>query len=330
MIGFLSFHPLATRLLIILFGMISIFTQSVANRYGSGIYFVEGFKESIIPLKRVNNLIVIPVDLNGLQLNFILDSGVCGILVYSNKKISKLLEVTYHKRALSEINKNRNETIFYDVLLKMPGIVGEKLPIIVIDNKMRRNLPTNEIDGIIGYDLFVKFSIEVDIQKSRLILRDPNKFIPDNTFCEFPIELYGTSPFIIVNFKTDNNMLVQKKLLVDTGAMPALILAKEMVPGNIYHGHQVERVKLRRDSNITFGKRKILYNIELFKNSFSELEAIVVERKWYLDDTKMNRAGTLGMGFLVNYNFIIDYMNKKIYLKSYDKSIGDEFKCMLN
>lgn len=324
MIGFINFHPLATRLLISLFGIIGIFTQSVSHIDGRGIHFVEGFNESIIPLKRVGNLIIIPVDLNGLQLNFILDSGIRGILVYSSKRITKSIGDTHRKKTLSEIT-NHSGTIFYDVKFKLPGIVGEKLPIVVIDNKMRRNLPTSEIDGIIGYDLFIKFSVEVDVQRSQLILRDPNNFKPDNTYCEFPIELYGTNPFITVNFKTDNNIQVQKRLLVDTGAMPTLILARDMVPENILHGRQVERIKLRRDSNIIFGKRKALYNIKLFENLFSGLEAIVVEQKWYLDDNKMNRVGTLGMGFLVNYNFIIDYMNLKIYLKSYDNSVCDEF-----
>ena len=107
--------------------------------------------------------------------------------------------------------------------------------------------------------------------------------------------------------------------------MPTLILARDMIPENIFYRQMVERIKLHRVSNIIFGKRKVLNNIKLFENLFSGLEAVVVERKWYLDDTKMNRAGTLGMGFLVNYNFIIDYMNLKIYLKSYDNSVCDEF-----
>lgn len=333
MIGFLNFHPLATRLLISLFGIIGVLTQSVAYNDRGGIYFIEGFTESIIPLKIVDNLIIIPVNLNGLQLNFILDTGIRGIVVYSNDKISKSIGDTHRRKALSEIT-NHSGTIFYDVQLKLPGIVGEKLSIIVIDNKMRRNLPTRKVDGVIGYDLFIKFSIEVDIKKSQLILRDPNKFKPDNTYCEFPIELYGTNPFITVNFKTDNNKRVQKRLLVDTGAMPSLILVREMVPENILSGRMADRVKLHTVSNIIFGKRIVLYNIELFENLFSKLEAIVVERKWYPDNPKINRIGTLGMGFLVNYNFIIDYMNMKIYLKSYDSSGynsgGDEFRCMLN
>lgn len=336
MIGFINFHPLATRLLISLFGIIGVLTQSVAYNDRRGIYFMEGLTESIIPLKIVDNLIIIPVNLNGAQLNFILDTGIRGILVYSNRKISKSIGDTYQKKALSEIYKNKSGKVFYvyDVQLKLPGIVGKNLSIIVCDKKMRRNLPTIEIDGVIGYDLFIKFSIEVDIEKSQLILRDPNKFKPDNTYCEFPIEIYGSKPFITVNFKTDNNKRVQKRLLVDTGAMPSLILVKEMVPENTLSGRMADRIKLLTISNIIFGKRTVLYNIELFENLFSKLEAIVVERKWYSDNPKINRVGTLGMGFLMNYNFIIDYMNLKIYLKSYDSSRfnsgGDEFKCMLN
>lgn len=329
MIGFINFHPLATRLLISLFGIIGILTQSVAFNDRGGIYFMEGFTESIIPIKRAGNLIIIPIDLNGLQLNFILDTGIRGILVYSNKKISKSIGDTHRKKELSEIS-NHSGTIFYDVQLKLPGIVGENLAVIVIDKKMQRNLPTRKVDGVIGYDLFMRFSIEVDIEKSQLILRNPNKFKPDNTFCEFPIELYGTNPFITVNFKTDNNKRVQKRLLVDTGAMPSLILIREMVPKYIQSGRTEGYQILRTISNNIFGKIKTLKNIELFENLFSELEAVVVERKWYSDNPKMNRVGTLGMGFLMNYNFIIDYMNLKIYLKSYNNSGSNEFRCMLN
>jgi len=338
MIGFLNFHPLATRLLISLFGIIGVLTQSVAYNDRGGIYFMEGFTESIIPLKIVDNLIIIPVNLNGAQLNLILDTGNRNIIIFSNDKLDELIH-GFKKKKLSEFtefNRKLNGTVVYDIRLSLPGIIGENLPIIIVDNKSKYNFhESRKIDGIIGYDLFMKFSIEVDVQKKQLILRDPNKFEPDHTFYEFPIEIYDTNPFITLNFKADNKIQVQKRLLVDTGAMPSLILVREMVPENILYSRKEDRIKLHTVSNIIFG-RTVLYNIniELFENLFSELEAVVVERKWYSDNLKINRVGTLGMGFLVNYNFIIDYMNMKIYLKSYDSSGynsgGNEFRCMLN
>ncbi len=319
MIGFLRFFPLATRLLISLFTTIGIFTHCLANNNEEGIHFEEGFKESILPFKIVDNLIIIPVNLNGLQLNFILDSGTRSILVFSNKKISNSIVDTYHKKDLSDLNKNLNGTIYYGIQLKLPGIVGEKLPIIIIDKKMRNNLTINgRIDGIIGYNLFSKFSVEVDFNKEQVILRDPLSFKPDKSFDAYPIQLHGTKPFINVNFITKDYTPDKNILMVDTGAVPALILAEELVPKTSVKGPVEGYLYLNRFPGKMVGAIKNVKSLEILGEIYPEIKSIVVKKAWFNEYLGTDRVGSIGMGFLKNHNFILDYINMKIYLKKHN------------
>ena len=54
----------------------------------SSFYFPEGVKKRTFSFKLINNLIVLPVQINGVALNFLLDSGVNKTILFNNDLIS--------------------------------------------------------------------------------------------------------------------------------------------------------------------------------------------------------------------------------------------------
>ena len=48
-----------------------------------GFHFVDGKEKVSIPFKFINNLLFIPIKVNGIELNFLLDSGVEETILFS-------------------------------------------------------------------------------------------------------------------------------------------------------------------------------------------------------------------------------------------------------
>ncbi|SHL85629.1 aspartyl protease family protein [Chryseobacterium polytrichastri] len=70
-----------------LYFIIILFLSIFVNAQNS--FEIKNVKKTVIPFKFINNLIFIPVTINGVELNFLLDTGVAETVLFSleNKDI---------------------------------------------------------------------------------------------------------------------------------------------------------------------------------------------------------------------------------------------------
>ena len=145
------------------------------SAYAQGKFELQNSEKDKISFKLINNLIVIPVEVNGVPLSFLLDTGVSKPIVFNFVKAS------------SELKINNTEEIFLrglgegDVvqalkssnnMLKIGDAVSIGQDVFAIFDPSLNFTPQLGIPvhGIIGYDLLKDFVLEINYSKKQEIL----------------------------------------------------------------------------------------------------------------------------------------------------------------
>src|SRR5918993_597440 len=161
----------------------SVFFLSVTNLQGQhlGFRLTNGKKRVQIPIEVYNNLVVVPVVLNdALPLKFILDTGV-RTTILTQKTFTDILNLAYSRKYTISGPGGINLVDAYvtnNVSLELPGVSGRGHAMLVLgqDYLELRNYLGTDVHGILGYELFSRFIIQINYEKRLLTLMLPEKF----------------------------------------------------------------------------------------------------------------------------------------------------------
>ena len=269
----------------------------------------------------VNNLMVVPVDLNGTKLKFILDTGVRSPILFNltlqdSIQINKVSQITL--RGLGEgepIQALRSvENIF-----KIGGAVSNnQMLYVVLDKDL--NFSTSlgiPVHGIIGYDVFKDFVVEVNYGKQHLKIYNPKDYeYKDSKKMEtLPLTIIGKKAFVDGAVTKEDNTEIPVKLLVDTGSSDALWLFHNPDLGLEVPSQHYEDFLGKGLSGSIFGKRTKLKGMRIGSFQFNEAKAAFpYEESFYAIKNLGDRNGSVGGEVLKRFNIVFDYPNNKISL----------------
>lgn len=286
-------------------------------------FVIQNKKESDkIRFKLINNLIIIPVEINGVALSFILDTGVNKTIIFNFLNISDSLQIrnteTIFLRGLGEgeavkaLRSTRNFSKIGDAInldQELYAVYSAHL-----DFAPRLGIP---LHGIIGYDLFKDFVVEINYVSKYIRLTNPKVYkYKSCRSCEIlPMEFYKNKPYIYADVNIRNKQ-IPVKLLIDSGGSDALWLFQEdslgIEVGDMFFddflGHGL--------TGSVYGKRSRISEVSL--NSFT-LEDVNVsfpnsESLIYVKQHK-DRNGSVAGELLKRFNLIVDYSSKTMTLK---------------
>jgi hypothetical protein len=297
------------------------FISSAFGADAPGYDFIRGHIDTSIPFKLYKNLIVIPVTLNDtLRLNLILDTGTRSILLYGKrfKKLSnfvnetKLKVVGWGSADAIEVRRAFPNTI------SIGDVRGEQLCAAVVDHrKLFADSPT--IDGIIGYEIFARFSVEIDYLRQKIFLYDKIHHRDTRDFLSLPLVVNGSRPEIISNIELETGKKIQLNLLVDTGSSLGLTIFSKTIDEVINYGIDRE-IGIGLTGSI-WGYSIRLKSLSLGTLFISNLLSNLVHVKEH-PDLQFTTAGSLGAGFLKDYLIIFDYPTNRLFVKKNLKSRG--------
>ena len=296
-----------------------------------GLKLAENVKSETIPFQFIKNLVVIPVQLNGREMNFIVDSGLRETILFSqfNEAID---HKTLKEIKLKGLGNNEEGTIGYyssgNILSIGKYFYSAKTPIIIIQDQNFDLFSRLGIDvhGIIGYDFFRNYPVKIDyskrkitIYKSILNVKKINKYQSDDL--EISAE---KKPFLNINFNHYQEYNNQK-LLIDIGNSDGLWLFKKEI-NNLRLPNHVFYDELGKGFNgIISGERGTVNRVNIGKYEFEQpLIAIPNPESIQFINVKNNRKGSLGNEILRRFTLILDYNNAKIYYKP-NKNFDDAF-----
>jgi len=274
-----------------------------------------------IPFKLVNNLVVVPVVINGTELSFILDTGVKTTILFGSAQ-QDTVEVKNVKpiklRGLGEggsINALRSES---NVMRIGDAVDWNHTVYVVFEESLnfspRMGIP---VHGIVGYDFFKNFVVKTNYASKRLTAYAPEYYSERKcrSCQEFKLVINKSKPYIRSSLVTSAGTK-EVTLLVDSGSSDALWLFEESYaitedPVNYF----VDFLGLGLSGNI-FGKRSKLESLVIGEYVLKDVNVAFPDRN-ALGNMQINeqRAGSIGGDVLKRFTVIMDYPNRKMILR---------------
>jgi len=305
-------------ILILLFG--SLFASSAQSKFD----FKNSSKKQTLSFKLLNNLIVIPIEVNGKKLNFILDSGVGSTILFNlNDKDS----IPLHNLEKIKLQGLGSEEPVDAILSKgntfninkISG-VNQSLYVIFDDSFDLSSKLGITVHGIIGFELLKDFVVDINYSSKRIIFYDSETYEYKNCKkCEIlNLELYKLKPYINVGVKlpTSPNKITPVKLLIDSGGSDAMWLFENSHPDILPPEKFFVDFLGEGLSGTVHGKRAKINALVIGKHelkeptvSYPDSISISFARKFEA------RNGSMGASVLKRFNVTFDYKKQKIILK---------------
>ena len=329
-----------------LFVLINIFCSpsnvAMAQNTSIHLHFKKTKMKKIdIRFKMINNLMIIPVFINGSDtLHFILDTGVSHTIITSLKGAEGVAFNFSREIDLFGLGSGREVKAFHSFgnLVELPGVIGFNHNVILLKEEfdyLSQGLGTT-INGLMGFDVFDSFVVEIDYNSKKVTLYDPkfykerqrDKMLKKSEIVK--MEIIRRKPYINVKVVDDNNESIDANLLVDSGASSAISLFqssdhKMEIPensmysfigvglsGDIY-GH-ISRAKRLQIGSFKFKKPLVTYP---------------EETTMQMSDYENDRKGSLGADILNRFTVVFDYHGGEMLIKP-NSSFNKEFQYNLS
>lgn len=281
-------------------------------------------KKVTIPFKLINNLVFIPIKVNGIELNFLLDSGVEETILFSMEEKQEVSFKNVEKIKLKGLGSEEEIEGLKSAnnILETHGLKSNsQLVYIILDQNF--NLSSHigiPVNGIIGYKFFRNNIVEINYQKKRLVVYANNEETRkrlQKKFRAIPITIERSKPYIYTTAVVDTTK-VAAKLLIDVGNSDAfwifennkIKLPKKNFPDFLGKGFSgdIEGHRAKID-NFLIDEFNFKKPIVSFPDSSS------------IKNVKMvpDRIGSVGGEVLKRFTVVLDYADKMLYLEKNNK-----------
>lgn len=261
-----------------------------------------------IPFDYYMNLIFLPIEINGKTYQFLFDTG--NDLTVIDDEVS--VEINSKSNNISgEIFDNSNKSRIMEHIsiekLFLGKIEFDNMGAQVTDlSSLSEILGCKKLDGILGSNFIRKAKWQIDYQNKKILFSDKlDSLIPKES--RKGIQVVGNN-WNKLNFDIELNG-VSDVFLLDTG-YNGFVTGSNLMYKKIKDKSEINHIKSESLSFGAFSKNK---REELFcKISSMELGDIHLKNQTINFYDSKPKIGNL---FLQNYQFVIDYNNRKIYLE---------------
>jgi hypothetical protein len=287
-----------------------------------GFLFEKNVDKVVIPFKFINNLIFIPIKVNGVELNFLMDSGVEETILFSMEDKKEVSFFNVEKIALRglgseesiEALKSRNNT------LEINGLKSTNhLLYIVLDQSFNLSYHIGiPVNGIIGYGFLKSNLVEINYERKRItVYKDKPKIRNkiEKKYQNVPITIERSKPYIAGSVVL-NSGEIPVKLLIDIGNSDAIWLFQNDSKMIKVPEKNFEDYLGKGFSGDVMGKRALIKKFKMSKFEFYNPiiafpDTISIRHVTMVAD----RSGSVGSEILKRFSIVFDYANKKMFLK---------------
>ncbi len=290
------------------------------NVFGQTYRFAKNKKFERVKFQQVNNLILVPVTINGAPLKFILDSGVSSPILFNlndqdSIQINNVSPITL--RGLGEGDPIEALRSVHNTFTFGKAVNHDQSLFVVMDKDLNLSPSLGTpVHGIIGYDIFKDFVVEVNYATSVLKLYRPDAYpYHKKKLKTLPLAIEAKKAYIKGSVVRNDDKEIPVKLLVDTGSSDALWLFKDSIKGLDVPKKSFEEFLGKGLSGDIYGKRSKIKGIRLGAYFLSETKTAFPYKTSFLALNNLkDRNGSLGGEVLKRFNLVFDYPNKKLSL----------------
>lgn len=285
-----------------------------------GYSLPEDQKFEKIRFQLINNLIVVPIDVNGTELSFVLDSGVSTPILFnlSNQdslELKNVSEITINGLGEGEpINALSSQGNYF----KLGNVrnFSQKLYVVMdagINFSPSLGVP---IHGIIGYDLFRDFIVDINYSANTIKFYNPEIDAPKlgNRYETLQVEVVNRKAYMDATVSLKGVKAIPVKMLLDTGSSDAIWLFEDeriQLPKEYYEDYLGKGL-----AGDIYGKRTKVEGIQIGGFELYDAKAAFPDMLSFSTIKDLgNRNGSLGGEILKRFNIVFDYPNGKISLR---------------
>ncbi len=319
---------------LLLFAINPVFSQD-------GFVFDKGVEKSTVPIKLINNLVFIPIKINGVELNFLLDTGVEETILFS---LDDSQEISFYNSEKITLRGLGSEADIEGLkttnnLLEINGMkAANQLVYVILDQTFNLSSQIGiPVNGIIGYEFFRNNLVEINYGRKRVNVYADNQSIIkklDKKYTKVPITIERYKPYVLGEVLIDE-VRCPVKLLIDCGNSDSVWLFQKVSDITKVPAKHFDDFLGKGFSGDIEGKRAKISQFSLEKFNFNT-PIVGFPDSTSIKNVKMvqDRVGSVGGEILKRFAVVFDYTNEKLYLKkngefsnpfSYNKS-GVEIK----
>ncbi|NNL79271.1 MAG: PDZ domain-containing protein [Flavobacteriaceae bacterium] len=290
--------------------------------FGQGKFILQDSKSDKIKFKLINNLVVIPIEVNGVELSFLLDTGVSKPIIFNFLNITEALQINQAERIFLrglgegeavEALKSRNN------IFKIGDAININQDLYAIFDPELNFAPRLgvPIHGIIGYDFLKDFVVELNYSRRILRIHNPQNYNPKpcKGCIKLNLDFFNNKPYIDAEVSIDNQD-IPVKLLIDTGGSDSLWLFDDDLKGIKVPEKFFSDFLGRGLSGRVYGKRAKIEGVKIGKFklkrvnvAFPDSLSISFARKF------KERSGSVAGNVLKRFNIIFNYQEGEVLLK---------------
>lgn len=294
-------------------------------------------KSTTIKFKSASNLIIIPVTINESDtLNFILDTGVKFPIITELPFINKLNLNYIMPVQIKGLGDGVELTAYRsgNNTMSIQGLTArnQEVQMIIDENFQISHMLGIPVHGLIGFNLFKDFVVEIDYHNEKLTLFKPEyyKYRDRKRDIILPLHFDGDKPFVRTSIVTDDLTEVPVKLLVDTGASDALWLSESSDERIHFPENHIETFLGKGLSGDLFGVKGRIDGIWvgpliLPKPIVAFPDSEIIDQLMSSND----RNGTIGAEILRRFHVTFDYRNSRLTLRPTHR-VNEDFNCNMS
>ena len=266
----------------------------------AGFFLSDNLSEVTVKYQSASNLIVLPVTINDtVKVNLILDTG-CRNLVLFGKKLQKYFKTEPDKKVqFSGLGTGNpvNGKLSLNNKVSIQAVLGERIPIVIVPQQNLFSAYAN-IHGIIGYDIFIKFEIELDPVQQLITFRPAGDAILDPGYEKIPLRIEDSRPIINSKIFFPGTEGQACDLMVDTGSTLGLLM-KTSDLGKFPVGKKEKVLGRGLNGDIT-GIETIADKLLLNTFEIGEVTTGITFSAWH-------NYASVGMDVIKNYTIVLNY-----------------------
>jgi hypothetical protein len=199
--------------------------ESLATITRAGFSMPDSLHEVTLKYRDLKNLIILPVTINDtIKVNLILDTG-CRNLVLFGERYNKLFDLHVNKKIqFSGLGSGKPVTgnLALNNKVAIDAVIGQRIPVVIIPEQ-KLFAAHHRIDGIIGYDIFIKFEVELNCAQQLITFRPAIEAEISADYEKISIRVEDGRPIINSTLIIDNKTIAFD-LMIDTGSCLGLLL----------------------------------------------------------------------------------------------------------
>lgn len=293
----------------------------LCNLYGQTLSYKDRIDKVIVPFEYHNNFIVININVQGLPLKFIVDTGAEHSILLK-KEISDLLGVQYDRRVRimgADLTTQIFAFISHRIELKLENTVSVRTDLLILEEDFIEldKLVGVNIFGILGSNVLKNFIVEFNYQQLKMILHPIAQYSgPGKRFESMPMHIQKGKPYIDTKLVTADKKESVARLLLDTGASLSVLyystdknnikIPEKFVTGNLGIG-------LGGNLKGYVGKVQTLgFGPYAFNELLANYQKLEESDSFMINQT---RDGIIGNVLLSRFTLVLDYRKEILYFK---------------